>query len=54
MDKATEYRQKAEYCQHMGESAFREEHRTEWLRLAESWLRMIRPHDHVPSSREPE
>jgi hypothetical protein len=32
MDKATEYRRKAEYCRHMGESAFCEEHRTEWLR----------------------
>ena len=53
MDKATEYRRKAEYCQHMAKSAFREEQRTEWLCLAESWLRMIR-HDHVPSSREPE
>jgi len=40
MDKATEYRRKAEYSQHMGESAFREEHRAEWLRLAESWLQM--------------
>jgi hypothetical protein len=49
MDKATEYRRNSEYCRQMAEGVQNEEERAQWLRLAQSWLRMIRSENHIPT-----
>jgi hypothetical protein len=42
--RSEEYRRNAMVCERMSHSTSNEDIRASWLRLAESWLRMI-PHD---------
>ena len=42
MDQDDEYRQNAEQCWHMADLASHADTKTQWQRLAESWLRLIR------------
>jgi hypothetical protein len=41
MSKSDEYRRNAAECQRMAESTRNEGDRRSWLRLAESWMRLI-------------
>jgi hypothetical protein len=52
MDKPTEYRQNAEYCRQMADAAHNQDEKTQWLRLAQSWPRMIHPYGHNPTGDE--
>jgi len=52
MDKLTEYRRNAEYCRQMAEAVHNQDEKAQWLRLAQSWLRMIHPHKHSPTGDE--
>jgi hypothetical protein len=42
MDRFDEYRRNAQECQRMADSTSNESDRRSWLRLAESWMRMVR------------
>jgi hypothetical protein len=43
MDRLDEYRRNAKLCQDMANSTRNENDRRQWLELADSWLRMLRP-----------
>ena len=43
MSKADEYRRNAEECSRMAQATRNPEDKAAWLRLADSWLRMLRP-----------
>lgn len=42
MTRCDEYRRNAEECQRMADNTSNENDRRAWLRLAESWMRMVR------------
>ena len=41
MDTEDEYRRNADECSRMAQNSRRDEDRAAWLRLADSWLRML-------------
>lgn len=42
MNRFDEYRRNAEECQRMADNTTNESDKRSWLRLAESWMRMVR------------
>jgi hypothetical protein len=42
MSRSDEYRRNAEECQRMADNTANESDKRSWLRLAESWMRMVR------------
>ena len=42
MNRSDEYRRNAEECQRMADATSSESDKRSWLRLAESWMRMVR------------
>jgi hypothetical protein len=42
MTRADEYRRNADECQRMADNTSNDHDRRAWLRLAESWMRMVR------------
>jgi hypothetical protein len=49
MDKFDEFRAYAAECQRMADATTKEDDKRQWLRLAQSWLAMIRPPKRSPS-----
>jgi hypothetical protein len=45
MDRDDEYQRNAQHCQRMADATTNASHKNEWLRLARSWLQMIRRGD---------
>jgi hypothetical protein len=41
MDRSDEYRRRAAECQRMAAESSLEKDRAEWLRLAQSWMRLV-------------
>ena len=42
MNRSDEYRRNADECQRMADNTSNENDKRAWLRLAESWMRMVR------------
>jgi hypothetical protein len=49
MDRLDEFRAYAAECQRMADATTKEDDKRQWLRLAQSWLAMIRPPKRSPS-----
>ena len=54
MSKTEDYRRNADECERMGRSATNPEVKSHWLRLAETWLRMIPRHHSAEETFESE
>ena len=48
MDESDEYRAHAAECERMAQATIREDDKRQWLRLAQSWLGLIRTAERTP------
>jgi hypothetical protein len=52
MNRSDEYRRNAEECQRMADNTANASDKRSWLRLAESWMRMVRKEVGVDTTRQ--